>query len=277
MKILIIQVESADNLVTGEDVVIKNDIKYLQKSGIDFNYERIKIPRLQWSSIISILGGLTWSFSNYKKVKSIIHNYNPDLVHFHTIVPYLSYSVIKAVNNSNTPLVQTLHNGRWICLEGGFFRNDTYCDDCVGSFGWLGVKRGCGHGKIISFFLFFVNFVIRKFELLFQDVSRFIAVSNFVRDQHVNSGFPKDSIIVRNNGFDIATQVNIDESWLHRNGIVYAGRLSIAKGSKVLKYIIKNLNCKISIVGNGPESLVHYQQYLSYLSLIHISEPTRPY
>jgi len=253
MRVLIIQGGIDSNLVTGEEVVINNDIKFLQKNGVEVFYEKIEIPNSGWRSVAGKIGGLIWSFSSYKKVKSAIDRHKPDIVHFHTIVPYLSFSVIVASNGAGVPIVQTLHNGRWLCLEGGYFRNNTFCDDCVGSYGWLGVKRGCGHGQLISLLLFLNNFIVRKFGFLFKYVSRFIAVSEFVREQHIKSGFSESKVIVRNNGFNASSKLDIDESWLRREGVVYAGRLSIAKGSKVLEYLISNLDCKISIVGNGPE------------------------
>ena len=45
----------------------------------------------------------------------------------------------------------------------------------------------------------------------------------------------------------------LENSWLSRNGIAFAGRLSIAKGALVLKYLIAHLDCPIKIIGNGPE------------------------
>jgi glycosyltransferase involved in cell wall biosynthesis len=253
MRVLIIQGGIDSNLVTGEEVVINNDIKFLQKNGVEVFYEKIKIPSSGWRSVVGKIGGLIWSFSSYKKVKSAIDRCKPDIVHFHTIEPYLSFSVIVASNSAGVPIVQTLHNGRWLCLEGGYFRSNTFCDDCVGSYGWLGVKRGCGHGQLISLLLFLNNFIVRKFGFLFKYVSRFIAVSEFVREQHIKSGFSESKVIVRNNGFNASSEFDVDDSWLYREGVVYAGRLSIAKGSKVLEYLISNLDCKISIVGNGPE------------------------
>jgi len=255
MKVLIIQGGIEVDLVTGEEVVIENDIKYLRKNGTDVVYEQIKIPNSGWKSIIGKVGGLIWSFSNYKKIKSYITKYKPDILHFHTVTPYLSFSVIAAANSQDLPVVQTLHNGRWLCLEGGYFRNNTFCDDCVGSYGWLGVKRGCGHGQLISFLLFLNNFIFRKFGFLFKYISKFIAVSGFVKNQHIKSGFDEKKIIVRNNGFAAQSCLDIDESWLHREGVTYAGRLSVAKGSKILKHLIRNLHldCNISIVGNGPD------------------------
>ena len=255
MKVLIIQGGIDVNLVTGEEVVISNDIKHLRRNGVDVIYEKIKIPPTGWSSIFGKLGGLFWSFSSYKKVKSAIGKYKPDILHFHTIVPYLSFSVFAAAKSLDLPVVQTLHNGRWLCLEGGFHRNNTFCDDCVGSYGWLGVKRGCGHGQLISLLLFLNNFIVRKFGFLFKYTSQFIAVSGFVKNQHIKSGFDEKKIIIRNNGFPSQSLSDIDDSWLHRDGVTYAGRLSVAKGSRVLKYLIKNLHldCKINIIGNGPD------------------------
>ena len=253
MKVLIIQSRSNSNLVSGEDVVINNDIEFLEKAGIQVFYKQIKIPVSGWGSIIKKICGVIWSPYNYKIVKSAIHTHKPDIVHFHTVVPYLSFSVIAASYIMGAPIVQTLHNGRWLCLEGGYFRNNTFCDDCVGTYGWLGVKRGCGHGQLISFFLFLNNFIVRKFGFLFKFVSCFIAVSEFTREQHIRSSFPEKKIIVRNNGFNVSSEPDLDKSWLRRDGVVYAGRLSVAKGSRVLEYLIKNLDCKISIIGNGPD------------------------
>ena len=253
MKVLIIQSRSNSNLVSGEDVVINNDIEFLEKAGIQVFYKQIKIPVSGWGSIFKKICGVIWSPYNYKIVKSAIHTHKPDIVHFHTVVPYLSFSVIAASYIMGAPIVQTLHNGRWLCLEGGYFRNNTFCDDCVGTYGWLGVKRGCGHGQFISFFLFLNNFIVRKFGFLFKFVSCFIAVSEFTREQHIRSSFPEKKIIVRNNGFNVSSEPDLDKSWLRRDGVVYAGRLSVAKGSRVLEYLIKNLDCKISIIGNGPD------------------------
>jgi len=253
MKVLIIQGGIDSSFVSGEEVVINNDIEYLQKTGVGVVFKQMKIPSSGWHSVFGKIGGLIWSFSSYKKTKSAIDKHKPDVVHFHTVVPYLSFSVIVAAYNAGIPIVQTLHNGRWLCLEGGYFRNDSFCNDCVGGYGWLGVKRGCGHGKAISLLLFLNNFIVRKFGLLFKYVSCFVAVSEFVREQHIKSNFPENRAIVRNNGFNAPSSLDIDESWLHREGFVYAGRLSVAKGSKVLEHLIRNLDCKISIVGNGPE------------------------
>jgi glycosyltransferase involved in cell wall biosynthesis len=248
MNILIIQGGSNENLPSGEKTVILNEQKYLSKEHT-VNVEYIENKK----GIVGKLSGLIWSFDNYNKVIKMIETYKPDITHFHTIVPYLSISVLYAVKKKHIPVIQTLHNGRWLCVEGGYYRDEKYCNDCVGTYGIKGVVRGCSHGKIISFLLFLINFIVRVNGRLFNLVDKFIAVSDFVREQHIQSGFPEDKIIIRNNGFTASSRLDIDDSWLYREGVTYAGRLSVAKGSKVLKYLIKNLDCKINIIGNGPE------------------------
>ena len=53
---------------------------------------------------------------------------------------------------------------------------------------------------------------------------------------------------------------SLNVSWDLRRGIVFAGRVSIAKGALVLEYLISKLDCPIHIIGNGPElsKLRHY-------------------
>jgi glycosyltransferase involved in cell wall biosynthesis len=253
MRILIIQGGSSSGLVTGEEVVINNDVAFLRENGDHVFLENIKLPQFGWRFFMKTVGGLFWSFSNFRKVKVIIDAFKPDLVHFHTVVPYLSFSVFFAANSAKIPIVQTLHNGRWLCVEGGYFAHNAYCADCVGTYGWNGVRKGCAHGWLVSFILFINNFILRKFGFLFKSVSEFIAVSDFVKMQHVKSGFPENKITVRNNGFLGSSILHRELSWMHRKGVVYAGRLSVAKGSKVLEYLIKRLDCEIFIIGNGPE------------------------
>ncbi len=247
MVILIIQGKKNTNLVSGEDVSIDNDINYLKQSH-KVLFESIEMQNYGIRSIFDRMGGLTWSFTNYKKIKKLISKHKPDVVHFHTIVPYLSLSAVFSAYKAGVPIVQTLHNVRWLCLEGGFFRDKTYCDDCIGSYGFLGVFRGCGHGRVIGSFLFANNYIARRLGLIFKYVDQFIAVSNFVKRVHIQSMFPEDLISVRNNSIDL---VNIDLT-IVREGVTFAGRVSVAKGALLMENIIPSIKEKINIVGDGP-------------------------
>ena len=249
MNILIIQGGTDPNLPSGEKTVILNEQEYLSKNhNVTVEYIEKK------KSLLGKLTGLIWSFSNYFKIIKLIEKYNPDIIHFHTIVPYLSLSVLYAAKKKKIKTVQTLHNGRWLCIEGGYFRNGGYCDSCVGKKGFSGLKYGCGHGKLISFLLVMINYFARFNGRLFKLVDRFIAVSEYVKDQHVKSGFPEEKIVVRNNG--IKTNLlnkSYSDNRDERRGLAYAGRVSIAKGSNVLKYLMARVKDDFHLVGSGPQ------------------------
>ena len=105
-------------LVGGEKDISEESSKYILEK---LNIKSIVIPEMRRS----INPFLDWK--SYWKIVALIKEHKPDIVHFHTVVPYLSFSVIAASYIMGAPIVQTLHNGRWLCLEGGLFRNNTFC------------------------------------------------------------------------------------------------------------------------------------------------------
>jgi len=183
-------------------------------------------------------------------------------------VPYLSLSVLYAAKKKGVKVVQTLHNGRWICIEGGFFRNGKYCDKCVGTHGVYGVIRGCKHNRAVSFLFFLVNFFARKSKRLFSLVDKFIAVSEFIKDTHIESGFPVNKIEVINNSIDVNLKKGGD--WADRVGLAFAGRVSTAKGAEVLRYLIPIVHRHpFHIIGSG-ERLQELQLFCNLNKYEHV-------
>lgn len=261
MKVLIVQGTPKKNSLSGELTVINNEWQELSK----FHEVRAEVlyPKsVKNASLIYTAMSFLWSHKNYKVVLKLINDFKPDVIHFHTISPYLSISVLAAAKKCQIPVVQTLHNMRWLCVEGGFFRDGQYCDECVQSFGLRGVIKGCSKGKVASLLLFIVNIFSRYTKFLFMSVDKFVAVSDYVRDQHVVSGFPLEKIEVNNNGIDLQLLRNkgYEKLWKSRRGLAFAGRVSTSKGASVLQHLMTKTDHPIHIIGNGPE-LEPLQQY----------------
>ena len=115
--------------------------------------------------------------------------------------------------------------------------------------------KGCGHGRLSSLLLFFINLVARYHGLLFHWVDRFITVSDFVNLQHLKSGFPEEKMMVNNNGIDIGSldRAGYAKPWKERSGVAFAGRISVAKGAEVIKQLISEIKLPFHIIGSGPE------------------------
>ena len=198
MNILIIQGGANKKLPSGEQTVILNDYNYLSKNNI-VHLEYIN----NGTGIFGKLSGLIWSFANYRKVIKFIDKYNPNIIHFHNVVPYLSLSVFFAAKRKNIKIVQTLHNGRWICVEGAFVKKGKYCKKCIGNNGFFGAIHGCKHGKLVSILLVINNLVFRYLQRNYKLIDKFIAVSDFIKDKHIQTGFNEKDLKVNNNGIDI--------------------------------------------------------------------------
>lgn len=258
LKILIIQGGVNKRLPSGEQIVINNEYNYLSKNNI-VNVEYIESGR----GILGKLSGLIWSHNNYRKVKNLIDKYKPNIIHFHTIVPYLSLSVVFAAKKKNIKIFQTLHNGRWICVEGGFVRNGKYCEKCIGNNGFSGVIHGCQNGIIASGLLYINNLIFRYLQKKYNLIDKFITVSEFIKEKHIQTGFSEKSLEVNNNGIDLKKidKIKSSISTNLRSGIVFAGRVSKAKGSDVLKYLISEFKYEtFHIIGDGPD-LDELQQF----------------
>jgi glycosyltransferase involved in cell wall biosynthesis len=252
LKILIIQGGSNKRLPSGEQTVIFNESTYLSKDN-EVNVEYIDTGK----SFFRKLSGLIWSFSNYRKIIELIEKYNPNIIHFHTVVPYLSLSVFFAAKKKNIKVVQTLHNGRWICVEGGFVRKGKYCEKCVGNMGFFGIFHGCQNGILASFLLVVNNLFFRFLQKHYKLVDKFIAVSDFIKKKHVQTGFIDKDLKVNNNGINIDQIEKIKNSQskqAYSSEMVFAGRVSDAKGAEVLKYIMSTMkHIKFHIIGDGPK------------------------
>lgn len=96
LKILIIQGGTNKKLPSGEQTQILNEQIYLSKNHI-VNVEYI----FNKNGFFGKVAGLIWSYSNYRKVIKFIEKYKPNIIHFHTVVPYLSLSVFFAAKKKN--------------------------------------------------------------------------------------------------------------------------------------------------------------------------------
>jgi glycosyltransferase involved in cell wall biosynthesis len=254
LKVLIIFSGSASGGVSGESTVAWADYIGLREKGVDAVIQEYRPRNGDYKGLGSLfsLVGYIWSPRAYVFVEKMIKLERPQIVHFHGIFPFLSPSALRAAHDSNVGVVQTLHNGRWLCLEGGFYRNRRFCDDCVGKTQVYGVFHGCYRGSAPSLLVFLANKLSLKKNRLFNWVDRFVAVSGFVKELHVRAGFPSEKVVVKLNSIELSLRPELFKGNDVRKGVVYVGRISEGKGSRVLEYLIRNLSGDIQIIGDGP-------------------------
>jgi len=189
-------------------------------------------------------GDALWSRSAVEQVESLVRTMRPDIIHVHNLFPRLSPAVLRAAEG--VPLVMTLHNFRLQCLPATFFRGTTVCEACLGRLPWRGVAFGCYRGSRSASAVLAASLALHRAAGSFDCVTRFLAVSGFVREKHIEAGIDAGRIIVK---------PNFSNAMPRREGagdcFVVLGRLSPEKGIAELLEVWPP--AALQIVGDGPE------------------------
>ncbi len=234
----------------GEDTVFQAEAELLRERGHEViavmpqNRELEGMPLWQ-QAVVTV-----WNGQISRRLRRLIQEERPDVVHLHNTFPLASPAVIHAAKAEGVPVVMTLHNYRLLCPAAIFFRDGRVCEDCLGkSVPWPGVLHGCWRGRAptgVVAWMLTVHHLLRTWE----KVDRFIALTEFARQKFIEGGLPAERIVVKPNF--VAPDPGMGA---HEGGFaLFVGRLSPEKGVKTLLEAWKRLGEKVplKVVGDGP-------------------------
>ena len=117
----------------GEHTVFENEKRLLLEHGHDVvAYTRDNAELNSSFRKKSLLPFTTvFSLRTYREVIKIIRSAKIDLVHCHNTFPLISPSVYYAARKCGVPVIQTVHNFRFICANGVLSRDGMPCLACV--------------------------------------------------------------------------------------------------------------------------------------------------
>ncbi|MBF0489606.1 MAG: glycosyltransferase family 4 protein [Candidatus Omnitrophica bacterium] len=195
----------------------------------------------------------------YKDLRKLIDQKKPDVAHCHNAFFLLGPAAYEACFDAGVPVVQTLHNYRFLCAAGTFFRNGHVCEDCVRQGRGAGIKYGCWHGFGASFLMTRVIETYEKRGLL-DKISSFIALSNFSRQKFLESGWNPKRMTVNGNFLEE------DPGGVSFKGkhILYVGALQEYKGIEVLlkAWGLSSKALPLKVVGSGPMVSLFEDQFV---------------
>lgn len=180
------------------------------------------------------------------------HSFQPDIVHVHNVFPVISPSIYLRGRKLGLPIVQTVHNYRFLCANGLFLTPENQiCERCKKGAFWSAVRFGCCGGNRLQSLAMAVSLTVHRYFQTFQKcIHAFIAPSHFLRDKLIEAGFPSNRIFVVANpeqGFPVLEKPSA------RLSFVYAGRLSSEKGLwTLLRAFEPHPDWKLTILGDGP-------------------------
>lgn len=250
MKIL--QLHNEYRVHGGENVVLERDRADLEAAG----HEVVSHSVTNQAGAGQTLGALAlapWNPREAKKVERIVTTEQPDVVHVHNTWFRLSPASIVAASKLGVPIVHTLHNFRWLCVNGEMLRDGVTCRNCVTSNRLSAIRHRCYRDSVpLSIVAAATGVVADKSGTWSKHIDRFIALTPRARGLFSGWGFPEDRIVVRPHRISDPGFRNGPPS--ESDTVLYAGRVSEAKGVDQLCRMWASLprKQKLVIIGDGP-------------------------
>ncbi len=195
-----------------------------------------------------------WSgiYSNeaYQSMEQLLAEDRPDVVHVHNLYPLFSPSVLVACKRANVPVVMSVHNQQLTCPRADHLYRGNICEKCVGGGEYNCVLRNCRQNIFESIAYAARSRYARKQKLFHDNVTLFLAVSEFAKSRLVTGGFDEDRIAVLRN-MVAASSGPVDAS--QGSYVAFAGRMSQEKGLHTLIDAVEGIpECPLKLAGSGP-------------------------
>ena len=236
----------------GEDEVFYAESKLLQSHGHEVRRLTVHNSSLEGKVGLRLAVTTVWSSSAYRRMRSILKEFSPDVVHVHNTFPLISPAVYYASQEEGVPVVQTLHNFRLTCVNGLLFRSGRPCETCLGQLvPWSGVVHACYRHSRVASAAVAAMLGYHKLRGTYRNmVDAYIALTDFSRNLLIRAGLPPELVHVKPNFV-------IDDPGVGRGSGMYAlfvGRLSEEKGIRTLLAAWRELGSRVPlmIIGDGP-------------------------
>lgn len=206
--------------------------------------------RLNLRQKLRLAARLLYSLEAHSKMRELIGNEQPDIIHFNNIYHQLSPSVIDAAAARNVPTVMTLRDYKVTCSTYYHFREGEPCEECRDGRFWNGVRFRCTDGSLARSVLNALEMYLHHNILkTYGKVDVFISASQFLKRKVTELGFRGRIVHLPN--FVQMQDFQPRYDWDARE-VVYFGRLSPEKGLATLLEAVKGLDIQLRIIGAGP-------------------------
>ncbi len=195
-----------------------------------------------------------------KKIRLVLDDFAPDVVHLNNFNYQLTPSIILEVRKwekdtgKKVKIVYTAHDYQLVC-PNHMMRNvitNENCEKCVGGNFFNCVKGKCIHGSFLKSVVGWLEASYWNNKGVYKEIDTLICCSQFMKEKLDSNPIFKDKTITLHNFIDGGEAV-VDGKVEKKDYVLYFGRYSKEKGIETLIKACKNLP-EISFIfaGSGP-------------------------
>ena len=241
---------------SGDDIVFKKESKLLEQYGnkvFKINPSNDEFDKASALKKLFTIFQIPWSFNYYKKIKQVLLKEKPDIIHLHNFFPFISPSVFYAADSAGIPIVQTLHDFRYLCPMAFLMRSGKICDECKEGAFLKSVEYGCFKGsKLQSIpiaFMLKLHWYLKTFK---KKIDGYICLTESQKKIYLDAAFDGKKLFIKPNFVDDTFE---QDKYKCGDYTVFIGRLGEEKGVRTLIGAWKDLpDIPLKIVGDGPEA-----------------------
>lgn len=257
MKILLIHNSHRSGSSSGDDIVFKKESYLLEKHShqiIRFNPSNDDFDKSSSAKKIFTAFQIPWSFSSYSKIKKELIKKKPDVIHIHNFFPLLSPSIYHAIHSAGIPVVQTLHDFRFLCPTAFLMRDEHICDECKDGAFIKSIQYGCfKNSRLQSIPVALMHKLHHFLKSYTKKIDAYICLTKSQKTLFLEAGFDNERLFIKPNFIEDT----FEEARSEKQGeyAVFIGRLGKEKGLKTLIEAWKHLpDVPLKIIGDGPDA-----------------------
>jgi glycosyltransferase involved in cell wall biosynthesis len=236
----------------GEDRVFATEASVLREKGHEVSTFVRHNPSENGLAMLRLVGKAFWNQDVYGRLRCLIREKRPDVVHLHNTFPLISPAACYAAARERVPIIQTLHNYRQVCVNGLLFRDGQPCELCIERQStWPGIRHACYRGGYTTSTVAGATLALhRALGSWTERVHRHIALTEFARQKFIASGFPANRVVVKPNMIHPDLGVGSGDGGF----ALFVGRLSPEKGVDTLlrAWSQQSKRVPLIIAGDGP-------------------------
>ncbi|PYU27107.1 MAG: glycosyl transferase family 1 [Acidobacteria bacterium] len=239
----------------GEDEVFRREGELLRSAGHEvLEYTRHNEEIVEDGTLSKAKLGVQtlWAWDSRRELRAILRRERPHVVHFHNTFPLISPAAYYACQEAGIPVVQSLHNARFMCPGAIFYREGRVCQDCLGrAVSWPGVVHSCYRNSPLRTAAVAAMLTLHRILGTWQEaVDAYIVFTEFYRRKFIAAGLPPEKIFVKPHFLFDDPGVKQEQS----DYVLYVGRLAPEKGVHTLlqAWKLQGNPPPLRIVGDGP-------------------------